>query len=272
MRAWAGSTRVRRALVSLAVLVALYGIASEIGSRVLPRRIWMVAHYVEDVELLPPYASLAEEAVFLIRSGVLPASLLASGGRVLCGVLLGSVVGIPLGLAMGWAARLEYLAEPWIAFFRFTPAFALLPLFVLWFGLGEASKILLISSGVAIVTLEGALEGARRMPRLYLDAAAALGAGAGLVLRRLLVPAAVPSILASLRIAVALAWVTMVVAELIKPTMPSLGYLLALSGAYPRVPTLVIGIVTIGAMVLASDALALGAYRRGVRWMRRQDA
>ncbi|HET7875042.1 MAG TPA: ABC transporter permease subunit [Methylomirabilota bacterium] len=268
---WAGSTRLRRTLVSLAVLAVLYGIASEIGSRVLPRRIWMGAHYIEDVELLPPYASLAEEAVFLVRSGILPASVLASGGRVLGGVILGALAGIPLGLGMAWAARVEYVAEPWIAFFRFTPAFALLPLYVLWFGFGEGAKILLIASGVAIVTLQGAFDGARRVPRVYLDAAASLGAGGGLVLRRLVVPAAVPSVLASLRIAVALAWVTMVVAELIKPTMPSLGYLLALAGAYPRVPTMLIGIVTIGALVLASDVAAMGVYRRGTRWMRRQD-
>jgi len=92
------------------------------------------------------------------------------------------------------------------------------------------------------------------------------------VLRRLVIPAAVPSVLASLRIAVALAWVTMVVAELIKPTMPSLGYLLALAGAYPRVPTMLIGIVTIGALVLASDVLALWVDQRATRWMRRRDA
>jgi ABC-type nitrate/sulfonate/bicarbonate transport system permease component len=271
MIAGRGSMRLRRALISLVVLAALYGVAAEIGSRVLPRRVWMVAHYVEGVELLPPYSSLAEEASFLIRSGILPASLLASGARVLAGVLLGALVGIPLGLGMAWAARFEYLAEPWIAFFRFTPAFALLPLFVLWFGFGELSKILLIASGVAIVTCEGAFEGARRVSRIYLDAAASLGAGAALVLRRLVIPAAVPAVLASLRIAVALAWVTLVVAELIKPTMPSLGYLLALAGAYPRVPTMLLAIITIGALVLASDALALEASRRGTRWMRRQE-
>jgi ABC-type nitrate/sulfonate/bicarbonate transport system permease component len=272
MIAGGGSSRLQRALLSFAVLAAVYGVASEIGSRVLPQRIWMVAHYVENVQLLPTYASLAEEMVFLIRSGILAQSLLASGSRVLAGVALGALVGIALGLATASAARLEYLAEPWIAFFRFTPAFALLPLCVLWFGFGEMSKVLLIATGVAIVTLQGAFDGARRAPRVYFDAARSLGAGAGLVLRRLVIPAAVPSVLASLRIAVALAWVTMVVAELIKPTMPSLGYLLALAGAYPRVPTMLIAVVTIGALVLASDALALWVDQRATRWMRRRDA
>jgi len=76
------SAPVRRALVSLLVLAALYGVVAEIGSRTLPRRVWLVAHYVEDVELTPRYASLAEEAVFLVRSGILQHSALVSGARV----------------------------------------------------------------------------------------------------------------------------------------------------------------------------------------------
>ncbi len=270
MVAAARSAPLRRALVALAALGLLYGAVSEIGSRVLPRRVWIVAHYVEDVELTPRYASLVEEAVFLVRAGILQGSILVSGSRVAAGVLLGALVGIPLGLAMGRAARLECLLEPWVAFFRFTPAFALLPLYVLWFGLGEGPKVGLIATGVAIVTLHGAFEGARRIPTVYLEAAASLGAGRALVLRRLVLPAALPSFVSSVRIATALAWVTVVVAELIQPTMPSLGYLLALAGAYPRVPTMVVAIGATGALVLVSDVLVLAAYQRATRWMRRR--
>jgi len=266
----AASAPVRRALVALVALALLYGVVSEIGSRVLPRRIWMATHYIEDVELTPRYASLAEEAVFLVRAGILQASVLVSSGRVLAGVLLGAAVGLPLGLAMGRAAGLESLLGPWVAFFRFTPAFALLPLYVLWFGFGEGPRVGLIATAVAIVTLHGAFEGARRIPRVYLDAAASLGAGRVLVLRRLVLPAALPSLVSSVRIATALAWVTIVVAELIKPAMPSLGYLLALAGAYPRVPTIVVAIATTGVLVLASDVAVLVAYRWATRWMRRR--
>lgn len=272
MSASARATRVRRALLSFAVLAALYGVVAEIASPLLPRRIWITVHYVEGVELIPTYASLAEEAVFLVRAGLLQGGIAVSGARVLGGLLLGSLVGIPLGLAMGWAARFADLVEPWVVLFRFTPALALLPLYVLWFGLGEAPKILLIATGVAVVTLHGACEGVRGLPRVYLDAAAALGAPAPMLLRRVLVPAALPHIVASLRIATALAWVTIVVAELIRPTMPSLGYLLALSGAYPRVPAIVIAILAIGLLVLASDLLAVAAYHRATGWMRRRVA
>ncbi len=267
-----GSARVRRGLTALAVLAALYGVASAIGSQVLPRRIWMTAHYVEDVELIPPYGSLAEELTFLLQAGILQQGILVSGGRVLGGLLLGALVGIPLGLATARVAWLGFLLDPWVAFFRFTPALALLPLYVLWFGFGEASRILLIATGVAVVTLQGACDGVRGVSPVHLAAAAALGAPRPMVLRRVVVPAALPHIVASLRIAVALAWVTIVVAELIQPTMPSLGYLLALAGAYPRVPTIAIGLGTIGLLVLVSDAITLGIYRRATRWMARRDA
>jgi ABC-type nitrate/sulfonate/bicarbonate transport system permease component len=264
-----GSSKVRRGLVSLVAVAVLYGAASEVASRTLPRRIWMGAHYVENVELVPRYASLTDEAIFLVQAGLLQQSALVSGGRVLGGIVLGALVGIPLGLVCGWASRLESVVAPWLVLFRFTPALALLPLYVLWFGVGELPKLLLIATGVATITAQGGVEGVRAVPRVYLDAAASLGAGATVVLRKVLVPAALPHLMTAVRIATALAWVTIVVAELIRPEMPSLGYLLALANAYPRVPTILIGIATIGALVLASDALVVALYFRATRWMRR---
>lgn len=267
----ARGTKVRRALVAVASVAVVYGVLAELGSRLLPR-LALIGFHEYDVELFPPYASLAEEAVFLVRSGILQGSIAVSTLRVLTGLALGGLVGIPLGLATAWAARFGSIMEPWIVFFRFTPALALLPLYVLWFGAGEVSRILLIATGVAVVTLQGAVEGVRAVPRVYLDAARSLGAPRRAVFRRIVMPAALPHIAASVRIATGLAWVTIVVAELVRPTMPSLGYLLALSGAYPRVQQIVLALATIGALVLISDTIALGLYHRATDWMRRRVA
>jgi ABC-type nitrate/sulfonate/bicarbonate transport system permease component len=261
--------KVRRAVVALLAVAVLYGIAAEIGRGRLPDRIWMGAHYVENIQLLPTWRSLAEEGAFLVESEILVSSIAVSTRRVLIGLVLGSAAGILLGLLTGWAARVESIADPWVTFFRFTPALALLPLYVVWFGYGETSKVLLIATNVAVITLLGAHQGVRGVPRVYLDAAASLGAGGWLRFRKIVVPAAFPSIFASVRIAVGLAWVTIVVAELIDAKMPSLGYLLALAGAYPRVPTMLIGIATVGALVLVFDMLALLLHARVTRWMRR---
>ena len=262
-------TRVRRAVVALGALALLYGIAAAIGADRLPRRIWMSPHYVEDVELLPTYPSLAYELGFLVESGILAGAVAVSAGRVLAGVVLGSIIGILLGLATGRATRLEYLTDPWVTFFKFTPALALLPLFVLWFGYDEVSKVLLIAANVGVVVLLGTHQAVRNVPGVYLEAAASLGASPGLALRKIVLPVAFPQVFASIRVAMGLGWVTIVVAELINPRMPSLGYLLTLAGAYPRVSTMVVGIGTIGAVVLLFDMLALLLHARVTRWMGR---
>jgi len=261
--------KARRAVVALLAAAVLYGVAAEIGRGRLPDRIWMGAHYVENIQLLPTWRSLAEEGAFLVESEILVSSIAVSTRRVLIGLVLGSLVGILLGLLTGWATRVEYLADPWVTFFRFTPALALLPLYVVWFGYGETSKVFLIATNVAVITLLGAHQGVRGVPRVYLDAAASLGAGGWLRFRKIVLPAAFPSIFASVRIAAGLAWVTIVVAELIDARMPSLGYLLALAGAYPRVPTMLIGIATVGALVLVFDLLLLLLHTRATRWMGR---
>jgi ABC-type nitrate/sulfonate/bicarbonate transport system permease component len=261
--------RFRRGILALVAAVVLYAVLAEIGKNWLPQRIWLGAHYVENVKLLPTTGQLAEEGAFLIESSILVDSALVSTRRVVAGLVLGSLAGILLGLLTGWASRLESLADPWLTFFRFTPALALLPLYVVWFGYGETSKVLLIATNVAVITLLGAHQGVRGVPRVYLDAASSLGASAWLRFRKIVLPAAFPSIFASFRVAVGLAWVTIVVAELIDAKMPSLGYLLALSGAYPRVPAMLIAIATVGALVLVFDLLALLLHARATRWMSR---
>src|SRR5262249_56037190 len=90
---------------------------------------------------------------FLLQSCILPDSILVSTGRILAGFVLGAATGIAVGLATGRAARLEYLADPWMMLLRFTPALALLPLYVIWFGYGEASKILLIPTTLTPLVL-----------------------------------------------------------------------------------------------------------------------
>lgn len=261
--------RARRAVVSLLALAVLYGLAAEIARGRLPDRIWLGTHYVENVQLLPTWRSLYEEGAFLVESKILIESVAVSTRRVVLGLLLGSLAGILLGLSTGWTARAESLADPWVTFFRFTPALALLPLYVVWFGYGETSKVLLIATGVAVITFLGAHQGVRGVPRVYLDTAASLGAGRWLRLTKVVLPAAFPSIFSSVRIAAGLAWVTIVVAELIDARMPSLGYLLALAGAYPRVPQMLLGIATVGALVLVFDLAALFAHARVTRWMPR---
>jgi len=250
----------------------LYGAVAQISSPYLPRRVWMGAHYIEDVEFLPTYGSLATEMVFLLRSGTLVGGILVSGGRVLAGLMAGTLVGLSVGLAAVAEPRVGALLLPWVTLVRFAAALALLPLYVLWFGFGESARILLIATGVGAVIFLGVVQGASHVPRVYLESAAVLGFPLPMTLRRVVLPCALPQIFSSLRIGVALAWTTIVVAELVDPQPPSLGYLLTLAATYPRVPTILIGILTIGLLVLASDRVLLAVYGRATGWMERREA
>src|SRR3989440_6461214 len=98
-------TRAARAFLGVGALAILYGIAAEIGRGRLPDRVWLGTHYVENVQLLPPYRSLAEETAFLLESGILLDSVAVSAGRVLLGFLLGGAFRILLGPAPRRATR-----------------------------------------------------------------------------------------------------------------------------------------------------------------------
>ena len=104
------------------------------------------------------------------------------------------VVGVAAGLLMGMSLTARSLLDPPIEITRPIPKLALLPLFVTWFGYGELSKVLLIASSVAVVTLLGAHHGVRTVPRAYIDAATSLGAGRSLLFRRVVLPFALPHI------------------------------------------------------------------------------
>ena len=261
---------IKRAVLAFVVVAILYGIAAQVGGAYLPRRVWWIAHHVDNVELLPTYASLADETVFLVQSGTLPRGVVVSTGRVVAGLLVGVVVGVAAGLSMAWMTHVDDILTPWVTLVRYTPALALRPLYVLWFGLGETSRVLLVATAVSPVMVLGVYQGVRTLPRVYLDAATLMGAPGPMILARVVLPGAFPYILTSFRIAVGLAWVTIVAAELVAPTIPSLGYLLAVAAAFPRVPTIIVGVATIGGLVLLSDAITLGFYRAATQWMPRR--
>ena len=105
------AARARRAALALVALAVLYAVAAEIGRGRLPDRIWMGSHYVDNIQLLPTWRSLAEEGAFLIESDILVSSAVVSTRRVLAGLLLGSLAGILIGLATGWARRLDAIAD-----------------------------------------------------------------------------------------------------------------------------------------------------------------
>ena len=165
--------------------------------------------------LFPPPCPVLERGWVLIEDGILQEQIVASMRRILQGFLLGSAIGIPLGLAIGSFRPVRLLLEPWTEFFRFIPAVAMITVAVIWFGIGEESKIFLIAYTTVFVVIISTAAGVGAVGRDKIRAAQCLGATRLQVFALVALPATVPYILTGMRLAMANAFVTIVAAELV---------------------------------------------------------
>jgi NitT/TauT family transport system permease protein len=193
----------------------------------------------------------------------LPGHAVASVGRFLMGFGLAACVGIPLGLLMGWYRWLDDVVSPLFEAVRFVAPIAWVPFAALWFGTGIGGPILIIFSGAFPPCLINAYRGARQVDRVLVEAAQTLGAPGPRVIAQVLVPAALPSIVAGLRVGAGLGWQSLVGAELIVVSS-GLGYLMVQGQATLRTPVVMASMVTIGVIGVVLDSL-LRALERLVR-------
>lgn len=145
----------------------------------------------------------------------LPAALLVSSARVVAGVLAGSALGIGLGLLMGWNRRVDDYVHPVYVLLRSIPPLALITYVMLWLGHGEAHLLVPVAYAVFATMVVPTYHAVRDLAAVHVAAARALGAGRWLLLRRVVLPAASPRVLAGLRYALVVAWMTTVGAEML---------------------------------------------------------
>jgi ABC-type nitrate/sulfonate/bicarbonate transport system permease component len=178
--------------------------------------IWyIVAVYVVRSVLFPSPIPVFARAIVLIENGVLIEQISASLQRIVVGFVIGSAIGIVIGLLIGSFRPVHKLLEPYIETLRFIPAVALITVAVIWFGIGETSKIFIITySTVFIVTITAAA-GVSGIPRNKLNAGRSLGATSFQLFLFVTLPAAVPAIITGMRVAMANAFTTIVAAELV---------------------------------------------------------
>jgi NitT/TauT family transport system permease protein len=148
-------------------------------------------------------------------SGTLPEDFLASTRRILIGYSISVALGVVFGLAIGTFFSVQAFFEPQFGFLRYIPATALLPVFLLWLGIGENPKIWLIVIGTVFFNILMVADVVRAVPRELINASYTLGAGRGRILRKVLLPHSVPGIIDVARINLAAAWLMLVVAELL---------------------------------------------------------
>jgi len=153
------------------------------------------------VLFFPAPSTIFNSAQHLIASGELFLDLRATLSRVVLGFVLGGVPGLILGMGMGWSARLRALVDPFIAAIHPMPKIALLPLLMIFFGVGETSKVLLIGIGTFFPMLLNAMAGVRQISPIHFEVAQNYGASASKVFTRVIVPGALPWALTGIRLA-----------------------------------------------------------------------
>ena len=232
------SARVALGLAFFALVVAAWSAATFGG-------------FVSKTFLADPFAMLRDGWELLTRFNFLH-DIGMTVWRVLGGFVIAAVIGVPLGILMGAFKPVEALIEPFVSFARYLPASAFIPLLILWAGIGEVQKLLVIVIGsIFQITLMVAVAvGATR--RDLVEAAYTLGSTGGSVVRRVLVPANAPDVAEILRLVLGWAWTYVIVAELIGSSS-GIGHMIIESQALLATGQIIFGIIVIGLIGLVSD-------------------
>ena len=185
--------------------------------------------------------------------------------RVFGGFLLAAVFAVPLGIAMGTWKTVEAFFEPFVSFCRYLPASAFIPLLILWAGLGELQKLLVIFIGSVfqIILMVAVTVGNARKD--LVEAAYTLGASSSGIVRRVLIPGAAPDIAETLRLVLGWAWTYVIVAELIG-SASGIGHMITDSQALLNTGQIIFGIIVIGLIGLVSDFAFKTVNRRLFAW------
>ena len=185
--------------------------------------------------------------------------------RVVGGFLMAAVIAVPLGIAMGAYKPIEAFFEPFVSFARYLPASAFIPLLILWAGIGELQKLLVIFIGsfFQIVLMIAVIVGGTR--RDLVEAAYTLGASSSGVVRRVLLPSSAPAIAETLRLVLGWAWTYVIVAELIGASS-GIGHMITDSQALLNTGQIIFGIIVIGVIGLVSDFLFKWFNQRLFPW------
>ncbi|MFF8572259.1 ABC transporter permease [Streptomyces sp. CA-100214] len=218
---------------------------------------------------LPTPPEVVSRAGTLIGDGTLADDALASLTRVLTGFALGTAVAVPVGFLMGWYGIVRGLVEPWIQFFRTIPPLAIIPLAVVAMGIDETPKIFVIFLAAFLACVISTFQGVVNVDRTLIDAARVLGARDATIFARVVVPASTPFILVGMRVGLGSAWATLVAAELIA-AQQGLGYRMQNAQLYYDLPTIFVGLISIGILGLLMDRVLLLAERRLTRWQERR--
>jgi len=203
-----------------------------------------------------------------LAQGRLPLDVWMSTRRVFVGVFLGVLAAVPVGFAIGWYRGVRTFVDPLINFFRALPPIALIPLVIVYFGIGEVAKVAILFYAAFFAGVIVMYEGIAQISPIYVRVARTLGATDGEIFRRVVIPLALPHVLTALRVALGVAWATLVASELIA-AQQGLGALIQNASNFFQIDIIYVGIICIGLIALAMDLVLRAAARRLVSWQER---
>ena len=207
--------------------------------------------------LFPPPTTTFSTFVSLVADGSLPRDAAASMARILSGFLIGSVAGAFIGLLMGYSPLAHAALDPYVNFLRFISAIAWISIFMLWFGIGELSKIALIVYATTFTVVVNTVAGVKAIARNKIRAARSLGADHNQVFCFVTLPATMPYILSGMRLSLANSFLVLVTAEMVQADS-GIGFAIISARIYLAPDIIFTGMIVLGLLGLLSDrALAL---------------
>ena len=246
----------------------------EMGRKVIP---WLVPlaliiawHWTTSVGLvspriLPSPKSVFEAAIRLTKNGELLSNLAISGRRAAIGLTLGGSIGFVLGLLTGIFKALEKLLDSSIQMVRTIPALALIPLAIVWFGIGEEAKVFLIAVGVFFPIYLNTYHGIRTIDPGLIEMGQVYGLSRASLIRRIVIPGALPSILVGLRFSLGITWLTLIAAEAIAAES-GIGYMTTSAREFMQMDVVVLGTLLYALIGKVADSLCRGLERRLLAW------
>lgn len=215
--------------------------------------------------LLPTPSSIWKELVSMTETGELVRHLGISTWRALLGFLIGGGLGLTMGLWVGFSYKTERLLDPSFQMLRTLPHLAIAPLFILWFGFGETSKLLLIAKGAFFPLYVNTFLGIRSVDSKLFDVGQVLQFSKWQMITKLILPASLPNIFLGIRLSVSVAWLGLVVAELMGSSA-GLGYLINDARSFSLTTVVFVGIIVFAVVGKLSDSIIKLLEARALRW------
>ncbi|MEJ3750868.1 ABC transporter permease [Actinomycetes bacterium KLBMP 9797] len=224
------------------------------------------AGWIDERTLSAPW-TVVTTAAELTENGRLPDSLAVSAQRVGLGLVFGVAIGLVLALVAGLSRWGEALLDGPVQLKRAVPALALIPLLIVWLGIGETMKVTTITLGVVVPIYIHTHNGLRAIDSRYVELGRSVGLGHLEFIRRIVLPGALPGFLLGLRFAVVAAWLGLVVVEQTNSTS-GIGYMMDLARQYGQTDVIIVGLVLYGLLGLLSDGAVRLVQRKALSWRR----